>query len=306
MLHYHSLSEAQELFKVLSAPMRIKIMELLYEGGDRNLNDLATALGLTNSAVSLHIKALESAGLIEVHSAPGKRGSMKICKPLHESLLINMAPVNEIVDYHYEDEIAIGYYSNCEIHPTCGIATPKDIIGEFDDPRYFQFADRFNAGIFWFGYGYVEYTLPNHLTKDQKAEQITLSFEISSEFPCINENFPSDIEFYFNNTYIGTWISPGDFGLRPGLITPSWWIPSCNQYGLLKTLSINHYGTYIDSGEKISSVTIDDFNLTCDDILTFRFQVSKNAKNCGGFTLFGREFGDYDQGIIFKTFYGKR
>lgn len=65
MLHYHSLSEAQNLFKVLSAPMRIKIMELLYEGGDRNLNDLANKLGLTNSAVSLHVKALESAGLIE-------------------------------------------------------------------------------------------------------------------------------------------------------------------------------------------------------------------------------------------------
>ena len=46
----------EKTFKALSAPMRLKIMEILYEDGDKNLNDLANMLGLTNSAISLHIK----------------------------------------------------------------------------------------------------------------------------------------------------------------------------------------------------------------------------------------------------------
>lgn len=85
MLHFQSMRDASEIFKALSAPMRLKIMEILYEDGDKNLNDLANMLDLTNSALSLHIKKLEEVDLIEICTMSGKRGSMKICKPLHHS-----------------------------------------------------------------------------------------------------------------------------------------------------------------------------------------------------------------------------
>ena len=34
MLHFESMKAASEMFKALSAPMRLKIMEILYEDGD--------------------------------------------------------------------------------------------------------------------------------------------------------------------------------------------------------------------------------------------------------------------------------
>lgn len=303
MLHLHSLSEAQEVFKALSAPMRIRIIELLYENGEKNLNDLARELQLTNSAISQHIKTLEQAGLIEIHTAAGKRGSMKICRPLHDTLIVDMKPEKKSEFLFYEDSIAVGCYSKCEVKPTCGIATPNETIGEFDDPRYFLFPERFQAEIFWFGQGFAEYILPNHLTAGQKLTALSLSFEISSESPGYNEDFPSDIQFYFNGRYLGYWISPGDFGARTGQFTPEWWPRFCNQYGLLKTLTINESGTFIDGGNQISDVTIADLNLDYNSSFSFRFQVSPDSKNCGGFTIFGSHFGDYNQDIIFKTYY---
>lgn len=302
MKHFKSMQAALPVFKALSAPMRIKIMELLYEEGDKNLNDLAVALGLTNSALSLHTKILKEAGLIEVHTTAGKRGSMKICKPLYDILMIDMRNEKENRKF-YEDSIPVGYYAGCEGKPTCGIATSQSIIGEFDDPRYFLFPEHVDCSIFWFASGMVQYTLPNHLIAGQTITQLELSFEISSESPGYNEDYPSDIQFYLNDIYLGYWVSPGDFGARRGLLTPDWWPTFCNQYGLLKTLVINEEGTFIDGGNKISDVKITDIKLSYLSTINFRFEVSTNSNNCGGFTIFGSGFGDYDQGIIFKTFY---
>lgn len=305
MLHFHSLEEALPVFKALGAPMRIRILELLNEEGDKNLNDIAKALNLTNSAVTLHMKVLEEAGLVSVHTTAGRRGSMKLCKPLHSSLYVDMFPEASEELPFYEDEIRIGNYSVCQIKPTCGIATPSEIIGEFDDPRYFLFPERIHANMFWFGEGFVEYILPNHLTAGQKPVKLTLSFEISSESPGYNEDYPSDIQFFFNEVPLGSWISPGDFGARKGRFTPSWWAMGLNQYGLLKTLTVDDTGTYIDGGNRISDTTIADLKLNYNSIFTFRFQVSPESLNCGGFTIFGKQAGDYNQDIIFKTYYTK-
>lgn len=302
MLHFESMKDASEIFKALSAPMRLKIMEILYEDGDKNLNDLATMLNLTNSAISLHIKKLEEVGLIEIHTMSGKRGSMKICKPLHDMMIIDLLP-KKLDLPSYKDEIEVGYYSNCQVTATCGISTKDHIIGEFDDPRYFLFPEHFQASILWFTTGFIEYNLPNRLTAGQRLTELQLSFEISSESPGYNENYPSDIYFSINNIDLGYWVSPGDFGARRGRFTPNWWPEICNQYGRLKTLSINKEGTFIDGGYKISETTIDELSIDYTSTITFRFSVPKDTKNVGGFTLFGEGFGDYNQSIKMQTFY---
>ena len=81
MLYLHSLSEAENIFKALGTPMRLRIMELIYQDAERSMNDLAEALGLTNSAISLHVTKLEEAGLVSVQSTSGKRGIRKIVRP---------------------------------------------------------------------------------------------------------------------------------------------------------------------------------------------------------------------------------
>lgn len=301
MLHYENMTDALEVFKALSAPVRLEILRILYEDTDTNLNTLAQRLGLTNSAISLHIRQLEAAGLIEVHTTSGKRGSMKICKPRHDMLVVNLAPKTG-GELCYTDDIEIGYYSDCKINPTCGIATENQIIGEFDDPRYFSYPKRFQAGILWMGSGYIEYNLPNQLKPREELTEFQLSFEISSECPGSCDDYPSDIYFSVNGISLGFWISPGDFGGRRGRFTPEWWNTGVNHYGLLKTLTVNDEGTFID-GNRISEVTVQDLKLNYQTPIAFRFTVPEDAQHCGGLTLFGSGFGDYNQPLRLKLSY---
>ncbi|BCN32849.1 ArsR/SmtB family transcription factor [Anaeromicropila herbilytica] len=302
MLHCESMQEASIIFEALSTPVRRRIMEILYEDGDKNLNDLAKILELTNSAISLHIQKLEKAGLIIIHTTAGKRGSQKICKPKHEQIVIDLAPKKDL-GCSYQDEIPIGYYSNFSIAPTCGISTLDGIIGEFDDPRYFSFPEHVNASILWLTSGFVEYNLPNHLIAGQELTELQISFEVSSECPGFNENYPSDIHFSINDIPLGYWVSPGDFGARHGRFTPEWWPENCNQYGLLKTLTINKSGTFIDGGNQISTTTISDLSIDYTSAISFRLYVPTDTKNVGGLTLFGKGFGDYSQSIKLITKY---
>lgn len=302
MLYFKSIGEAEKVFKALSTPMRLKIMEMIYQNDHLSMNDLAEALGLTNGAISMHVSKLEEADLVKIKTTSGKRGTMKLVRPKHDRLMIDLAPTND-AQKCYTDDIRVGYYTTCNINPTCGLATGKEIIGSLDDPRVFSFPDRFNAGILWFGNGYVEYNLPNHLQPGQTLSELHISFEISSECPEYNEDYPSDIYFSINGIPLGTWISPGDFGARKGYVSPAWWPERLNQYGLLKTLIINGEGCFMDGNHKISHTTIQDLNINYNSFITFRFEVPKDTANVGGCTLFGEDFGDHNQAIRIKTFY---
>lgn len=302
MLFFHSLKEAEETFKALSAPMRLRILELVFENSDLSLNDLAKALELTNSAISLHVGKLEEAGLVTIKTTSGKRGIRKVVQPVHDKLIVNLAPQAPAPPC-YKDEIAVGHFTQIDAHPTCGIASTHSIIGELDNPKIFSYPERFNAGILWIGWGSISYTLPNRLHAGQRLTELQISFEISSECPEVNEDYPSDIFFEINDIPLGKWISPGDYGTRKGMLSPSWWPELLNQYGLLKTLIINKEGTYIDGTHKISTRTINDLNIDYNSSITFKLSVPKDTPNCGGLTLFGQGFGDYSQDICIKAYY---
>ncbi len=302
MLYLHSLQEAAEIFKALSTPMRLRIMELIHENDQLSMNDLAEALGLTNSAISMHVSKLESAGLVTIQTMSGKRGVMKIVQPVYSRMIVDIAPKARS-RHCYQDTIAIGHYTQCDVHPTCGLATEGSIIGELDDPRVFSYPERFQAGILWIGHGSVTYTLPNRLKAGQKLKELHISFEISSECPEINEDYPSDIYFIINDVPLGKWISPGDYGARHGIMSPFWWPEKLNQYGLLKTLIINSEGTFIDGTHRISNTTISALNINYNSNITLTFSAPKNTANPGGMTLFGEKFGDYNQNIVVNAYY---
>lgn len=119
---------------------------------------------------------------------------------------------------YFPAEIPVGQYSDYQVFPTCGISTTKKMIGEVDDPRYFAHPDRAEAGILWLSKGYVEYLVPNILPAGQKIDELTFTMEISSEAPGFNNDWPSDITFLLNDTPVGVWTSPGDFGDRHGCL----------------------------------------------------------------------------------------
>ncbi len=58
------MKEAAELFKILSVDKRIEIIEHLKKEA-MSVNALAAALGITQSAVSQHLRVLKAAGLVK-------------------------------------------------------------------------------------------------------------------------------------------------------------------------------------------------------------------------------------------------
>lgn len=295
MLHITSLNEGLEIFKALGSEVRVGIINILLENNNISMNELASRLNITNGALTSHIKKLESCGLITTSNESIGHGNQKICSVHLDKILIDLEKEEDFVNV-YNTELAVGHYSSYDICPTCGLASSKHLIGEVDDARYFEHPDRYNADILWFTKGHVEYVIPNFIPASQKITQITISAELSSEAPGINSVWPSDISFYINDTRIGVWTSPGDFGDVRGLFTPDWWFPNWNQYGLLKLLVINHKGTFID-GLKMSDVTIDSLQLDSRRGIRFRMAVEDDATHVGGLTIFGKSFGNYGQDI---------
>ena len=303
MLHVKNLDEGLEIFKALGSELRINIIKLLQENHEMNMNELATSLGITNGALTSHIKKLEESGIIQVMTERGSHGNQKVCKVVVDKIVVDVeSEENEEDQNIYNTEVKVGHYSDYDVYPTCGLATSQAIVGEVDDPRYFSHPDRINAGILWFTKGYIEYMIPNLLPSATKIDQITVSLEISSEAPGINNDWPSDISILLNDIKIGTWTSPGDYGDVQGIFTPDWWFPNWNQYGLLKMIVINKKGTFVD-GLKISDVTINEFNLDYKSTVRFKFEIEEDAKNVGGITIFGSEFGNYNQDIKVRIAY---
>ncbi|RKI94284.1 winged helix-turn-helix transcriptional regulator [Parablautia intestinalis] len=295
MLHIKSLEEGLEIFKALGSEVRIEIIKILSESQGMNMNELAAKLNITNGALTGHIKKLEDSGLVHVSNESAGHGNQKKCSVCLDKILIEMGSSEEIKNM-YQADLKVGHFSDYEVYPTCGLASNTALIGQVDDNRYFSHPDRYSADILWFTRGYVEYVIPNFIPSAQKIDQITISLEIGSEAPGVNNIWPSDISFILNDRKIATWTSPGDFGDVSGIFTPDWWYPNWNQYGLLKNLVINEKGTFID-GLQVSDVSIKEFHLDYKSTIKLKLAVEEDAEHVGGLTIFGRNFGNYNQDI---------
>ena len=301
MRYIKEMNEQLDVFSALGSEIRLQILSLLLENGKMNMNDLAKAAGLSAGALTPHIRRLEECDLVRINADNAGHGNQKICEPHIEKILFDFSRRRSRHN-EYRSHLRAGQYSGCLIYPTCGLSTAQAILGEVDDPRYFTHSKRFEADILWFTKGYVEYMVPCVIPKHAVIEQISVSAELSSEAPGSNAHWPSDIHFYMNGSLLGVWTSPGDFADTPGIFTPDWWFSSWNQYGLLKTLIIRRDGTYIDS-QYLSGVSLDDLDLNPGRPMYFRMAVPDTAVHVGGLTIFGRNFGNYNQDIEFRILY---
>lgn len=301
MRHIKSLEEGLPLFKALASEVRIEIIRILQESPEMSMNELAGRLNITNGALTAHVKRLEECGVLRILSESTGHGNLKKCSVALDKILIELDG-EEKGEQIYEASIKVGHFTDCQVWPTCGLANRKELIGEVDDVRYFAHPDRFDADILWFTKGYVEYAVPNFIPTRQRIDQITISAELGSEAPGVNSVWPSDISFSLNGQLLGKWTAPGDFGDVRGLLTPDWWYAGLNQYGLLKMLTVNHKGTFID-GTQISDVTVDELKLDYRSQIRLRLAVDEEAGRAGGLTIFGKNFGNYNQDIEVKMSY---
>ena len=301
MRYLKHISEQAELFNARGSEVRMQILNQLQAKGRMSMNELADKLGLSQGALTPHIRKLESADLVRINQDAMAHGNMKMCEPHLDKIFLVFSQETSRQN-EYASHIRVGQYSSCEIYPTCGISTEKSIIGEVDDPRYFTHQKRFEADILWFTRGFVEYMVPCIIPRSSRITEFSVSVELSSEAPGVNANWPSDIYFSLNGMLLGQWTSPGDYGDVPGRFTPDWWLSNWNQYGLLKTLTVNEKGTFMDDVQ-ISQAAIQDLNISSRTPIYFRFSVPDSAEHVGGLTLFGRGFGNYNQDIEFHIQY---
>ncbi len=299
--------DGMPVFKGLASPVRMNILKLLHNRGQLNVNEISRELKLPQSTVATNVQMLEEAGLITTETIRAKKGQQKVCSARFGEIVLRFEsssakPGKNLV----EVSMPLGLFTNCEVSAPCGLCSTEGIVGLLDVPDSFLDPSRVQAALIWFGRGYVEYKFPNNAKLlNTPVESVEFSMELSSEVPGTNLNWPSDITLWVNEIAVGTWTSPGDYGDKRGVYTPSWWKLEGSQYGKLKTWRVGKSGTFID-GVRISGVTIDDLDLPNHHSIRPRIGIDSAAEHPGGVNLFGRGFGNYDQDIVMRLYLQQR
>ena len=289
------------LGSALSSPARIQILKLLYHNSF-NVAEIAEKLQIPTSSAAVYIRSLETAGLINTKMQKGIRGSMKICSRKYDNIDITLTADDPDVDKVYSLSIPIGCYSDCEVMPTCGIASESGMIGHDDRPDAFFLPEHVNAQILWTCGGFVLYKIPWQFDEPVHIKRILITFEACSETFNYKEDWISDISISLDGHDCGTWRSPADYGSRRGRLNPAWWPSGSTQFGELVTLEINEQGCTIN-GKPSAAVTVRDFVFHSSKPISLRIENKANAEYVGGFNLFGKHFGDYEQDISVSFVY---
>ncbi len=189
-------------------------------------------------------------------------------------------------------EMPIGLYTDAYYENRYGIVLENGrMLNDIFAP------ERINAYIFWVDRGYAEYEFPCSFFKEKRVTELYFTLEICAEAPQYRNDWKSDITFSVNGKELGTYTSPSDFGGKRGKLNPAWWSDDFTQYGQLVKVAVTKHGSYIN-GMRVSDVTLDKLGMNDTAKCTFRVENKRSADNAGGFNLFSKRFGDYEQDII--------
>ena len=294
------------LGRALSSPIRIEMLRLL-NGKARHLSEISEIMGLQISSTAFHLKVLEDAGIITVENSTKRKGSIKFFSyGIHKkiSVFFRKETIN-LKKLPVTLHLKIGDFIDASLDESCGIASETKALMENSPKKIFS-PERTNAQLIWCkNSGYLTYAIPNDFSMED-LNSVSFSMELCSETNGYNSDFPSDITFWINGVEICTWISPGDFGDHYGKFTPPWWFPESTKYGILTTVSVKQDGVYLNEQLINKKIDIDSLSLSKGNRITFTVGVKPNAKHKGGFNIFGENFGEYNQGIIFSATYNQK
>jgi predicted transcriptional regulator len=298
MIRIETFDAGIPVFKALSSEVRVKIISLLAEYRELNMNELSEKLGIPGSTLTAHIKLLDECGILDIRGVDGSRGMQKLCSLKESRLLIEM--FESVAQHrHLHCEFPVGSYSEFSVIAPCGLASPSALVGIEDMPLYFDAPERIGAGLIWFSAGFIEYPVPNYLPEGGKLLELQISLEIASHLPDASPKDKSmGVLFSINQIAVGRWIIPLNEDNYRSLYSPSWCDNSRIQSGKIKLLTINQKGTFIDGNNWVSSVTIDRLGIMPGNRIRLRI-----TSLGSGVTLFGCGFGNYNQDISVTGIY---
>ncbi|MDE5896943.1 MAG: ArsR family transcriptional regulator [Clostridia bacterium] len=285
--------------RALSVPERILILKSILLSS-KNISTISEELKMPISSVTRHIDVLTEAGLIYTSFQPGPKGHTKYCSQAVLSFTVSLEAMNilNVKEIGYEVEMPLGMFSHCHIKAPCGMTGAEGKIADFDNPKVFFSPARTKAECIWFDSGFISYNFPADFTSKNKYSEITFSFEICSETLYYNNNWPSDITTKINDIEVVTFTSPGDFGGRRGKYTPLYWPVTRTQFGLLKRITVNNKGVFVDNNFVSAAVKFNDLKIYDGNAIKFDVGIKEDAKHRGGINLFGKNFGDFPQSIV--------
>ena len=95
MLYIKSLEQAVPVFKALGSEIRVRLIQTLLEHQEMNMNELAASLGITNGALTSHVKKLEETGILAILPEHSGHGNQKVCRINVDKILVDVATNNE-------------------------------------------------------------------------------------------------------------------------------------------------------------------------------------------------------------------
>ena len=113
MIHIKKLDDGVPVFKALGSEIRINIIKLLLENKEMSMNEIAKALGVTNGALTSHVRMLEETGIIVVLSERNVHGNKKMCRLKETQIMFDISgdenSGNELI---YDTDVRIGHYAD--------------------------------------------------------------------------------------------------------------------------------------------------------------------------------------------------
>ncbi len=288
-----------QICHALSSEFRLNILRQL-RLNPQTIPELAKNNYVAMTTMIFHINTLLEAGLLNIEYISGIRGPVRKCYGKLERMQVDlMAYPSQKPKTELTYTMGVGQFVDSdELSMDCSFSTPDQQYRCAWGGLYAR--ERFDATAFWSRSGYVTYAFPNEFVRRQCTE-ISISLEICSETYYYDDNYKSDITFWINDVELCTYTCPGDFGSRRGILNPDWWPESASQYGELKIIKINEDGVFLNNRIVNPQVKLSDLKLDHSNRMLFKLGNKKDAQYAGGFNLFGKGFGDYDQDIVLNA-----
>lgn len=224
-------------FKSLASETRIQIIKML-SGGGKNINAIASELGISSAIVTKHISMLEESGIVLSESLTGIHGRQKMCYLKENIFTVSLSDINS--NERFAQLFSVGDYSSSEILSLpCGIESTKGIVGLKNDVRYFNIPDRTDFNDLWFAEGRLTYQLTNEEITDVKQ----IDFEINCYISCEEyADFAGNITLQINSD--NAWKIPIDISKKAKLYKIS-----------ISDTGFYCNGSYIGESQPLSRIT---------------------------------------------------
>lgn len=299
VLDTDNYSSIESICKALGSPIRLKMLkQLTYK--PMTVVELSKLNKVTNSTVLFHLELLTAAGVVESRYLPGIKGKAQVFFTNFTKITFTRGADEDDRTMFFTQDIPVGDYIDIK-GSHFGFATETQTYLFTDSEAYSQ--PRHDALLLWTPCGKVTYAADNKFCLNGNVvEEVGISLEICSETSFYRNDWKSDITFAVNGVDVATYTSPGDFGGVRGKLNPGWWANENSQYGTQVNLTVNATGTYINN-VCVSKVNLRDLKLDKDNRVTLTIYNKPGCKHTGGFNIFGKGFGNFQQNILFTAKY---